>query len=267
MSVVIGPARDVLRPIRILAYESHAKTRGFARRVDESRRIIRQWLDQCERPYVALSGGKDSSVVAHLVARLDPSVPMMHVCSQKCMPEQCPTAEAIAETCGAHYHAEMCDIDVWEALESFSRPVMESHKGLSKPQPWQQFFRPLIDRYVEREGCDGAALGLRADESRGRAGHIFSRGPIYTSPQALLHCMPIGRWSTMDVFAYIVSRDLPLCPVYAYEELSHGPHAIRVGQWTPSEARTQQYCIWLRRHYPAIWQRLSDARPELRQYA
>ena len=61
------PTADELAILRALPLEV---------KIQKSKQRIREWLER-EDSYVAFSGGKDSTVLAHLVHQVDPTVPLV----------------------------------------------------------------------------------------------------------------------------------------------------------------------------------------------
>lgn len=114
-------------------------------------------------------------------------------------------------------------------------------------------------------GCDGVFLGLRAEESVGRTANVKRRGMIYRSIETgMLHCIPLAYWSARDVWAYIVSRDLPYNAVYD-KPWPGGREAIRVGTWAGSDPETVRLGRWnfVRQHYPQLWQEMRRRFPAI----
>jgi 3'-phosphoadenosine 5'-phosphosulfate sulfotransferase (PAPS reductase)/FAD synthetase len=57
-------------------------------KIELSKKRIREWLDHCDGDaYVAFSGGKDSSVLLHLVWSIDPTIPAVFSDTGLEMPE------------------------------------------------------------------------------------------------------------------------------------------------------------------------------------
>ncbi len=60
------------------ALEAWAKTEEHQAKVEEAKHIIREALTRCLKPYVAFSGGKDSTCVLRLVLEQKPDVLVLH---------------------------------------------------------------------------------------------------------------------------------------------------------------------------------------------
>src|SRR5690606_13832135 len=57
-------------------------------------------------------------------------------------------------------------------------------------------------------------LGLRAEESRGRAMNRATRGTLYRKANGQVVCQPLADWRGLDVYAYLFARGIDVLPVY-----------------------------------------------------
>ena len=146
-----------------------------------------------ESVFCGVSWGKDSVVVAHLVRRARPDIPL-----------------------------------VWVRLPRFDNPDCGAVRDAflaAHPGPYEEIWCP--DPTVTSAGdlATGARTsgyaqaarrwrrritGLRADESRTRRISMRRRGL-----DGARSVTPIGWWSAADVFRYLLLHDLPVHPAYA----------------------------------------------------
>lgn len=155
-------------------------------KVRRSERMILDALRQSRQPFVAYSGGKDSTVMLHLVLQQVPGIMVHHVdWGPSIMPRN-----IAAEILDNARHIGATNVRVEECPERSS---------------WGAFyFGSVVPRY-RREGFGLVFVGIRADESLNRRRRIArgeSLGPIPES-------WPLKDWSSRDVWAYIMSRNLP----------------------------------------------------------
>lgn len=177
-------------------YESAdlANARRLGPKVDAALDAIRAFLSlgPC---FVGVSGGKDSSVTAQLVRRIDADVPLIYI---RAVPHGNPDTPKVLEAIG---NVEVIDAD-YSGIDA---------RALG---PWgveaekDRIFFGVCDQLVRTHGR--RVLGIRAAESRKRSLRIGRYG------LATAHSLaPIGRWSTADVFAYAAAFGVPLHPAYA----------------------------------------------------
>lgn len=164
-----------------------SETEEYQKRVKESEKIIRSALEEYKRPYVAFSGGKDSTVMLHLVLQQFPSVHVFHYDYGKYMPR------------------------------SIEREVLENAKELGvrdlevdTGKNWYKTFFGRIEKGLKRRGYDLVFVGLRKEESCKRKGRIKGRESL----GLINECWPLQNWTWKDVWAYVVKHELPYPSIY-----------------------------------------------------
>lgn len=146
----------------------------------KSREAIREFATRsC---FCAVSWGKDSVVVAHLVATSGVNVPFYFVRTHRVNPD----CDLVRDAFLATY-----DIDYHEIVEP--------------DEPWPHWGFGLKEIPHKR-----SIHGVRAAESSERELSACVHG-VATDNK----CRPILRWKTGQVFAYIEQNGLPLHPAYA----------------------------------------------------
>lgn len=125
-------------------------------------------------------------------------------------------------------------------------------------------------RFVAENRLDVVALGLRAQESRGRWFNSRRRGDLYevTREGGVWRCLPLNRWTHDDVWAYIAAHDLDYNPAYdRMTELGIPRDKQRVSTLLGvSGAATLGRYTTLRQIDPALWNRLAADFPRIGGY-
>lgn len=239
-----------------LACRLHAALPQHQERVRRALQACRRALESMRRPYVSFSAGKDSTCVLHLVRSIDPGVPAAYFDADCAFPE---ADELLAAT--PNLIRFPCDEPF---LETLKRMGLE-HPGLEAETMRTTVYGP-VRRLAAQYGFDGMFYGLRAEESRGRRLHCRSRGTTFRYGNGALACQPLAFWSRMDVWAYIVTHQLPYCGTY--DRLWDAPpEDQRISYWAGETKRRWGRYAWLRRNYPELWNRLAAEIPEVRCYA
>lgn len=233
----------------------------FNRLVAESHEVVQQWLAQCERPYIAFSAGKDSTVSAALVWQHDPTIPAVYFDANSAYPG----TTALIDRLKAAGHTVIrwpCG-DFLDILADAGGP---DAPGVGEATMKATVYRP-IKTLLKQYGFDGACVGLRGarpnDESRDRWMLVRTRGLLFQNARAgVLECLPVGRWTDRDIWAAIVSWSLDYNTTY--DEMGDLPFSQRrVSYWAGETARTHGRWVWLRQHYPDLWSRFVARFPEV----
>lgn len=229
----------------------------------------RGWLEEREEEAVAwlrsvmrehdtalfmagMSGGKDSTASANIAAEAGVEdaytvdTGMEH-------PESLETVELLAERLGVRlYRAEAGDA-FWRGFRLYGPPARDYRwcTRLIKLAPLARLFREVAGnrRIVMVTGQRGAESPQRAASPRLTESGTIGRGRH-------LVAAPIQEWSSLEVFAYIKLRKLPLNPLYleGFE---------RIGCYMCPASHLAEFYVVERRH-PELWRRWIG---ELRGYA
>jgi 3'-phosphoadenosine 5'-phosphosulfate sulfotransferase (PAPS reductase)/FAD synthetase len=244
---------DVVR----LRFEAHSRLKGFRQRVQHSRGIIDNWLSHCERPYIAFSGGKDSVCVLRLVREQAPAVPAVYLDADNCFPE---VSALIGNTpnCLRYPTSE----PFFDTLKRFG---LEGGADLDRQTMRSTVYEPVRTLLTDYD-YDGCVYGIRAAESYGRRQSVRYNGALFYSKQyGVWQCQPLGHWTYDDVWAYIVSNNVPYAGTY--DKMWDMPEDDqRVSYWAGETKRRWGRYAWLKRNYPELWNKLAAEIPEVRQY-
>lgn len=236
----------------------HSRLRSHACAVDRAREAITCWLSQCDRPYIACSGGKDSLCVLHLIREQRPDTPAVYFDAECAFPEVSDWLDRTANV--IRYPADE------PILETIARLGLDAGKALEAATLQSTVYGP-IRRLIAQYGYDGVAYGLRGEEHRNRQIHRAVRGPVFRYKRdGLLCCQPIANWTYRDVWAFVAARELDYCAVY--DRMWDMPEREqRVSYWAGETNRQNGRYLWLKRNYPELWNRLAAMIPGVRAYA
>lgn len=187
--------RELERYDRVLA-----KSRALQRKTERARATISDFaaVGAC---YVSTSWGKDSTVIAHLAATSGIVLPLVYVRVDPWDNPDCLLVrDEFLARWGSHVAYEEIVIDGSNSLRWWH----ENSAGKTKHAPDPGF------KLAEKAYGGRHISGVRGEESRIRDMVMGRWGEA--GPHA---CRPIGRWSAVDVFAYLSRHDLPIHPAYA----------------------------------------------------
>jgi 3'-phosphoadenosine 5'-phosphosulfate sulfotransferase (PAPS reductase)/FAD synthetase len=217
-----------------------------------------RWLDKVQNPYIAYSTGKDSTCVLRLVRDQSPEISAVYFNADCSFPE---CEQMLAQTKNVIIFPTLEPLlDTFKRFKGFN-----GGKQLERETMRTTVYEP-IKRLLEQYRFDGVAYGLRAEESHGRRMNAKVRGAVFQYKRdGLWACQPIHDWTYNDVWAYIVSNDLPYCGVY--DRMWDMPEADqRISYWAGETKRRHGRWVWLKRNYPGLFNRFAAEFPEVRSF-
>lgn len=244
-------------PATRAGFLAHAQSPLFQRRIERAVGRVQEWLAQVENPYVAVSSGKDSTVILNLVRSLAPEVPAVYIDAQCSFPETIAWLDATPNL--IRFPADE------PFLDTLARHGLEGGADLDRATMQSTVWGP-IKRLLAEYGFDGVCYGLRAEESHGRKLHAYTRGAVFQYKRdGVIACQPIWDWTYNDVWAYITAAGIPYCGVY--DRMWDMPEADqRLSYWAGETKRRWGRYAWLRRNYPELFNQLAARIPEVKAY-
>ena len=242
----------------------HARSRELVRRVDGARRHLDAALSR-DVPggwRLGLSGGKDSSALAALCAGLQ--IPAMSVKDDLDYPGEREALAALTSHTGHALTILTPPVSLLAYLQTTRPSLVEDLHGRTADLSARWFYG-LLDQHQATEGYGGVLLGLRAQESRGRALNRATRGPVYQRADGLHVAQPLAEWSALDVHAYLWREGIPVLPVYLCVDPGADALALRKSWWVcgGGPARNGSHYGWLRRWWPDLWRLAVEIDPEV----
>lgn len=184
----------------IETFQMWSKTEEYQGRIKEAQNVIKTALSRYNNPYLSYSGGKDSTVMLHLVLQQKADIPVWHWdYGEQLMPREIEKEVVInANEIGA------------------KKIIVCKRKGENARDDYvsgyRQFFRTL-KKLKEKYRWDLGFVGVRQEES-------YRRKRLYKSFFRDNICYPLLKLSWKDIWACIVSNKLPYASVYdTYSEL------------------------------------------------
>lgn len=233
-----------------------SRLRTFRRKVDRARLLVEQAFRLNDSWYVALSGGKDSTCVLDLVRDHRPDTAAQFSAREWDLPETVEYLRSIANLRKTGYLSQDAEYE-WAQRWSSKEVAREM---------WPDIIWVDNHQQISQISENGVFLGLRSDEARHRKIHIASQGPLFQAERdGKWRCNPISWWNVMDVWAYIVARDLPYNRAYDVMDRAGIPlEEQRVGPF--AYALSGGSATILKRCWPEWLNRYAAAHPEVRAY-
>jgi len=243
-------------------YATHAQLGSFRRRVADAEATLRHFLDICDAPYAAFSGGKDSSACLALLARIGRTdIPVLTQADDLDWPEKRAHCHRVVAGLGFH------DYTYAEAPASALAQLAVMDGVTTARIREREVFWAVVRAFIGARTRTGVILGLRAAESRRRRFVRRRYGRCYrTRGDGLWRCLPVADWSGVDVFALLVAEGVPWFHLYDRDRYQP-PHEHRLA-WLLNPAFLHRgVAAELRRDYPAHFARLARLNAALRRFA
>lgn len=173
-----------------------SRTKEYKAKVVASLEDIRHSVAS-SRCVVAYSGGKDSTAMTHLVLQVEPDVTVFHWDHGSWLIPRDIEAEIVQ-------NAGLLGVTDFIAMSSRS---LEKPEARTNWRIWYAVFWSTLARLRKEHGWEKNFVGLRREEGCKRRAKIDKHNVMW-------EVYPIADWSWLDVWAYIVSNDLPYPRVY-----------------------------------------------------
>ena len=187
--------------IRELALE-RSLTAAYQEKLARSIAMVWQFVEEVEKPYLAFSGGKDSTVLLHI----SPPVQIVHGDNEFTHPVN---DKYVLSVLNERQGVSWCQrvnahrVPQWTSAPYFRSPL--------------QTASPLVKNVSAgawHRGYDSTLVGLRKSENAYRQRHLSETQGDYVGRYGLRHCAPLLDWDALDVWAYIYSEGVAYSPVY-----------------------------------------------------
>lgn len=170
-------------------------------------KLIKDALEKCKNPYVAFSGGKDSTVILHLVRSVSPNTPAVF---HNTGVEACETYEYI-KTIPNLIETKPEGTNFWEIVKKYGYPDLKGKKGHHDGNKCCVYLKEKpAAKCVKENGFDLVFLGVTMHESRNRMMMLKHMGPLYQAKKdGMWKSYPIWNWTEKQVWEYIRKNNIP----------------------------------------------------------
>lgn len=236
--------------MRTAAWTAIGYTAAFQRKVEGALEIMSDFFDRVQLGgYVAYSTGKDSQVVLDLAHQLRRPFMVIWHDEDWVLPG---TIETLNDSEQLYQRTFTRVRERHAADEFFAQYGTFPH--CSNPRS-VDFEADTWAEIMQHYKLDGVALGMRKDESVARRMSLSINGNLRLGKKdQMWHVNPLANWKTDDVFAYLISRRLPLHPAYRAQIEAGVPlDRARVGPLTAVRVYEYGAMATLKRLYPDTW--------------
>lgn len=229
-------------------YILYSRLPAFQKLVNTAKLLIAEALKTTNKPYLALSGGKDSTVVLDLIQQIKPDIECVWSDDEWWLPE---TKEYFDRLRAKEINVRQIQSKAWHTN------FFTAHEkdGVD------------FDKWINEQGYDMVFLGLRAEESNARRITLRKSGLMYQTKSRMWHVNPIGWWTVRDVWAYIYSRNIDYNKAYdKLEQMGIPREEQRIGPLAVERVLGFGQIAILKRGWPNLYNRFAKAYPEVKNY-
>jgi len=233
--------------------------------LERTRRQIEQALSRECVWCVLFSGGKDSTVLLHLVREQRPDVPALFIDSGAEFPE---TYDLIGRTPNViTQHVGMTLLDMYRTTGLFGAEAVQPGTHWRANDIKQTMITTPIAFANQLHGFTGNLNGLRAEEAAGRRKLAKAHGWLWQAKDGVWRCSPLLDWSVRDVWAHIAANDLDYNAAYdVMDQLGVPREQQRVAPYCGGTAIGRGRWAVLKRGWPELWNRFAAEFVKATQY-
>lgn len=244
---------------------AHSRLSAHKRLVEQTSEAIEQALDSVTPWYVSVSGGKDSTALLHLVVSVAGTIDAVHHEDEIIAPGTVEYVETLGQWAGVR-------------LIRTAAPIRHSDEHTAwRDKPWLRPLPPGTCWFSTRaeqlawyqSQWMGGFVGTRREESAVREiSYRVNGAHYYATTRGWWVNTSLHRWRLTDVWAYLLSHDIPYHPGYDVMTAAGVPRdRQRIGPPTNVRALTGSSMAWLRMGWPQYYEDVCQRFPRLRGYA
>lgn len=243
----------------------HAQLKCHKVAIEKARRIIAAALAAHSPWAISFSGGKDSTVLLHLVREQVPGTMAVFVDSGAEYPE---TLEFVALIPNIiTIHPAMGILDMYRETGMFGAKAKTPGTHWKSGTITETMIRAPLEWGAEMYGYIGNFTGLRAEESAGRAALSGAKRRVWRQASGLWRCEPLMHFAVADVWAYIATHGLIYNAIYdRLQELGVPRERQRVASYAGGSVIGRGRWAVLKRGWPDLFNRFAAEFPEARCY-
>lgn len=243
-------------------YRLTTKLPRYKRRIAEAEEAIRKVVASAENPAVSFSHGKDSLVCMEIALKIKPDILVINIDRGfgGDVPEVAEMYQRYANERGINYHRVPATKSVLDlcieagSVDKLSGDMMKTN------------LMEAVEIARKKFNVDCFITGLRAEENKRRS-YIRRLGTVHFSKSDnILRCNPVLNWMGEDIWAYIVSNNIPYAAWYDEHAIFHGYEESRYGSWLGVLRANEGRFVALKQFYPEEFKKAVELFPELKQY-
>jgi 3'-phosphoadenosine 5'-phosphosulfate sulfotransferase (PAPS reductase)/FAD synthetase len=235
----------------------NSKLNRFKRLVEKAKGIVHKMFE-VSNPYIAWSGGKDSTALVYLVTQdCGYKDTIVWTVFDDCdYPDLRQYMDMIVEKYNLVSMFYENEESVWDYLVKHKVDLRTEDVFQMSSYINKIFYEKYIYEFLNSHpGLSGLFMGLRTEESNARLWNFKTKSSLYyTNYDSMWHCNPLSEWKLEDVFTYLLINNVPVFPLYKKEPV-WDLHDIRTDWWLPSGHAYEKQLFFLQKEYPELYKK------------
>jgi len=213
----------------------------LSEKVAYSQHIIDEILIEHQKPVIAWSGGKDSTVLLHLILKQRPNIEVVWVNTGVEFPECVGFIRQLAHDWGINLYIAKPKMNFWEVVDKYGYPFFGKGNGsgywYNRVKLWKRKGNKELSRIIEiarasNECCrilkenpaknlyrelnvDCVVLGNMVSESHQRFLIWYKKGEhFFSNSESRWKAWPLSIWTDENIWEYHRLNLLPHSPIY-----------------------------------------------------
>jgi phosphoadenosine phosphosulfate reductase len=245
-----------VKPETISEMRLWSKTLMYRTKVKLAVEQIHRHMKSKRKFYLSWSGGKDSTAMLHLVRRVYPEIPVLHIASGYGIPDTMELIQQLSEMWKLNLTVLNNPVDYMELCQAFGLPHLRTKT--QQKRVVQMIKKDIATQWALESSYTGLFWGLRGEESLGRR-QLFKFHPEgILDRHGILRVGPIGNWSVCDIWAYHVEHNIPYSKLYDNENCGFTRFTLRNSGWLSTDGESRGQLVWLRQNYPTLFARVRE---------
>lgn len=202
---------------------------SFKDRLEITRDIIKESLEEAKYPIIQFSGGIDSCIMAYLIHEIDETVPCLFMDWGLFLPNQIEFCKKFFKKYNFKYYISNSGYNYEEFLKEYGFPIFKGITKKIKKEEYENYnittkCRMLKNRawtdFRKKHKGDYYFVGILADESPQRK-NIFLNHGFYTKKNNGIRVKPISLLKKDEIFKYCKNNNI-LYPKDFYKDVYDG---------------------------------------------
>lgn len=230
--------------------------------MERTKEILKEAILKSKNPAIWFSFGKDSLVCVDIARRIKPDILVINIDRGEGgdLQEAINMYDEYAKEYNLNYHRIKTPKEIFEIYKKAGSITKLCRNDLKK--------NLIAGSKIAREqfNIDCEITGLRIEESNARS-YLKRFGTIFVSKtDKILKCMPVLYWTGQEIWAYIISNNIPYLKWYDTEAPFVGYERARYSNWAGVFQVERGRYIRLKKNYPNEFRLLCSILPDVTIY-